>query len=68
MKTLSTSEVTSENARLVINQTLDGLQNAKLGDRGVGRPFLAAYHRPVQSGPISGRGYDESDFMKSQLG
>jgi hypothetical protein len=68
MKTLSTSEATFENVRLEINQTLNGLQNAKLGDREVGRPFLAAYHRPVQSGPSSVRGYDESDFMKSQLG
>jgi hypothetical protein len=68
MKTLSTSEATFEDARLEINQTLNGLQNVKLGDRGVGRPFLAAYHRPVQSGRSFARGYDDSDFMKSQLG
>jgi hypothetical protein len=68
MKTLSTSEATFENARLEINQTLNGSQTAKLGDRAVGRPFLAAYHRPVQSSPSSVGGYEESDFMKSQLG
>ena len=68
MKTLSTSEATFENVRLEINQTLNGLQNANLGDRGVGRPFLAVYHRPVQSDRNSARGCDESDFMKSQLG
>jgi hypothetical protein len=68
MKTLSTSEATFENVHLEINQTLNGLQNANLGDRGVGKPFLAVYHRPVQSDRNSARGYDESDFMKSQLG
>jgi hypothetical protein len=68
MKTSFTSEATFKNGRSEINQTLNDLPNAKLGDAGVGRPFLSAYHRPVQSGHSSVRGRDESDFMKSQLG
>lgn len=68
MEILFTSEATFENGHSEINQTPNGLQNAKLAGRGDGRPFLAAYHRPVQSGRSSVRGCDESDFMKSQLG
>jgi hypothetical protein len=68
MKSLFTLEATSENGRSKIDQTLNGLQNAKWTDRGVGRPFLAVYLRPVQSDGTSVRGCDESDFMKSQLG
>jgi hypothetical protein len=53
---------------LETNQTLNGLEKAKLRDREAGRPLLAMYRRPVQSDLSSVRGCNESDFMKSQLG
>jgi hypothetical protein len=68
MKTLFTLEAPIESGRSETNQTLNGPPNSKVGDRGLGRPFLAGYHRPVQSSRSSVRGCDESDFMKSQLG
>ena len=50
------------------NQTLNGLENAGLRDRGFGKPSLAGCSRLVQSGRSSGRGCDVSDLMRSQLG
>ena len=57
-----------KNGRPETNQTLNGLENAGLRDRGFGKPSLAGYSRPVQSGRSSGRGSDGSDLMRSQLG
>jgi hypothetical protein len=68
MKTLFTAEAIFKSGRLETNQTLNGLEKAKLRDREAGRPLLAMYRRPVQSDLSSVRGCDESDFMKSQLG
>jgi hypothetical protein len=68
MKTLFTAEANFKSGCLETDQKLSGLEKAQSGDCAVGRPFLVAYRRPVQSGQWSVRGCDESDFMKSQLG
>jgi hypothetical protein len=68
MKTLFTPEATFKNGRLETNQTLNEPEKVQSGGCGIGRSFLTAYRRPIQSGQSSVRGCDESDFMKSQLG
>jgi len=68
MKNLFTSEVTPKSTRSEANQTLSGLRQTKLGDRGNGRPLLAWSSWPGQSGRSFVPGRNESNLMKSQLG
>ena len=68
MKTLFTPEATFKNGRLETNQTLNEPEKVQSGDCGIGRSFLAAYRRPIQSGRSSVLECDDSDLMKSQLG
>jgi hypothetical protein len=68
MKTLFTAEATFKSGRLETNQTLNGLEKAKLRDREAGRPALTGLNWSAQSGGSPMRRLDQSAFMQSQLG